>query len=102
MERNVCLIVIGIAGLMLFDLAYSTPQSYTDQAAFSAALPGTATTVDFDSALADTLILSGESVDGITFNYALEGVALKVSSASGTSYSTTSSTQFLGGRGVNK
>ena len=96
MERNVYLILIGLVGMMLFDLAWSAPQSYTDQTAFSAALPGTAITVDFDSALADALILSGESIDGITFNYALEGVALKISSQSGTGYSTTSSTQFLG------
>jgi len=87
---------LGLVGLMLSGIAQSTPQWYTDQAAFSAALPGISTTVDFDSATADALIPSGSSVDGITFSYALDGTKLKVSTQSSNNYSTTSGSQFLG------
>ena len=96
MDRVDLLIFLGISGVMLTGITHAAPQWHTDQAAFNAALPGVSTTVDFDSATADALIPSGGSVDGITFSYALDGTSLKVSAATGNSYSTTSGGQFLG------
>jgi hypothetical protein len=88
-------ILLSIAGVLLAGLAQAAPQAYTDQATFIAALPGASTTLDFDSAAADSLIPSGSALSGITFSYALDGVQLKVSTTSG-GYSTTSGSQFLG------
>ena len=86
--------VMALAGLA--GPAQATPAVYADQAAFTAALPGAATSIDFDAEPADSLIPPGGSVDGMTFTYALDGVALKVSSESGSTYSTTSPGHFLG------
>jgi hypothetical protein len=86
---------LAVAGLLLVGLARATPQIYTDQATYIAALPGASTTLDFDSATADSLIPSASALDGITFGYALDGVQLKVSTSGG-GYSTTSGAQFLG------
>ena len=96
MGRFTQIALLLLAGWLLPGYAAATPVGYTDQAAFSAALPGEATMVDFDSQSADYLIPSGSSVDGMTFTYALDGVALKVSSESGSTYSTTSPGNFLG------
>jgi len=96
MERHILVIVLGIVGVLLFGMTHATPQLYTDQTAFNAALPGVSTTVDFDNVAADTLIPSGGSVGGITFSYALDGANLKVSSETSNSYSTTSGGLFLG------
>jgi hypothetical protein len=88
-------IILAIAGCLLSGLVQAAPQVYTDQATFVAALPGASSTVDFDSATADSLIPSGSALSGIAFSYALDGVQLKVSTTSG-GYSTTSGSQFLG------
>jgi hypothetical protein len=87
--------LLSIAGVLFAGLAQAAPQAYTDQPTFVAALPGTSTTLDFDSATADSLIPSGSALSGITFSYSLDGVQLKVSTTS-SGYSTTSGTQFLG------
>jgi hypothetical protein len=86
---------LAVAGLLLVGLAQATPQTYTDQATYIAALPGASITLNFDSATADSLIPSASALDGITFGYALDGVQLKVSTSGG-GYSTTSGAQFLG------
>ncbi|MDP6414115.1 MAG: hypothetical protein QGG54_03660 [Gammaproteobacteria bacterium] len=96
LKHYILTIVQAIAGVMLSGNVYTAPLLYIDQEAFSVALPGIPTTVNFDSATADIMIPSGSSVDGITFSYALDGVKLKVSTESGSSYSMTSSGQFLG------
>jgi hypothetical protein len=73
--------------------------TYTDQAAFMAALPGTATTLDFESVTAPFIINSGDTLDGITFNYNFgpgQQVDMQVSSSTETGYATTSGTNFLG------
>lgn len=95
MERFFRLLPVLVA-ILLAGPVRAAPVGYSDQAAFTTALPGAATTVDFDSESADSLIPPGSSVDGMTFTYALDGVALKVSSESGSTYSTTSPGNFLG------
>lgn len=52
--------------------------TYTDQASFFSALPGSASTLDFDSLTAGTTIADGGKVDGITFDYDFGGVQLQV------------------------
>ncbi len=81
--------------------AAAVPQTYTDSAAFLAALPGAATTVDFDAVAAGTTVASGGSIGGLTVTYSLGGVSLAVTD--GTSFgaapvaaSSTSSPNFLG------
>ena len=73
--------------------------TYTDQAAFMSALPGTATTLNFESVTAPFVINSNDTVDGITFNYDFgsgKPVDMQVSSSLDTGYATTSGTNFLG------
>jgi hypothetical protein len=78
------------------NFAAAAPAVFTDQATFIAALPGTLTTLNFDSATANDLIPSGNALGGITFGYDLGGVSLKVSTEGESSYSSTSSSHFLG------
>lgn len=72
--------------------------TYTDQAAFMAALPGTANTLDFEGVTAPLIVNSGDTLDGITFNYSFgpPPVDMKISSSTDTGYATTSGTNFLG------
>jgi hypothetical protein len=73
--------------------------TYTNQATFIAALPGTATTLDFESVTAPFIINSGDTLDGITFTYNFgpgKPVDMQVSSSTDTGYATTSGTNFLG------
>jgi hypothetical protein len=86
---------------MLASQRAAAPQAYTDSAAFLAALPGVATTVDFDAVAAGTTIASGGSIDGLTLTYSLGGTSLAITD--GTSFgaapsaaSATSSPNFLG------
>lgn len=87
--------VLALAG----SVANAALVTYTDQAAFMAALPGTATTLDFESVTAPFIINSGDTLDGITFNYNFgpgQPVDMQVSSSTDTGYATTSGTNFLG------
>ena len=74
--------------------------TYTDQAAFLAALNGPANTLDFDSAASGSLIPSGSSLGGITFSYTFGGSSLAVTDGNqfggGGPFDTTSGTNFLG------
>lgn len=69
---------------------------YTDQAAFSSALPVASTIANFDGTTADTLVPSGTAIDGITFAYDFGGISLKVATTATAGYSTTSGAHFLG------
>lgn len=73
--------------------------AYTDQSAFMTALPGSATTLDFDSVTAPFVINDGDTLGGITFNYNFgpgAPVDIQVSSSIDTGYATTSGINFLG------
>lgn len=75
--------------------------TFTDQAMFLAALPGSANTLDFDSYDAGTTgIASGSTIDGIRFDYDFGGVQLQVTDGNrfggGGSFNTTSGSNFLG------
>jgi hypothetical protein len=80
--------------------AGALPVAYTDEAAFSAALPGPAVVADFDGIAAGTVIPSGGSADGITFSYDFGGVDLIVTdgdqAGGGGPFDTTSPPNFLG------
>jgi hypothetical protein len=91
----------ALAVLTFASGAAAVPQTYTDSAAFLAALPGPATTVNFDAVAAGTTVASGGSIGGLTVTYSLGGVSLAVTD--GTSFgaaavaaSSTSSPNFLG------
>ena len=66
--------------------------TFTDQAAFLAALSGPSNTLNFDSLAAGTTIANGDTVDGISFHYDFGGVQMQVSDG----FNTTSSPNFLG------
>ncbi|VAW60903.1 hypothetical protein MNBD_GAMMA10-2510 [hydrothermal vent metagenome] len=66
--------------------------TYTDQAAFMSALPGSANTLGFDNLAANTIITDGDSLEGITFNYNFGSVQMQVSDV----FDTTSPQGFLG------
>lgn len=67
---------------------------YTDQAAFTAALPGPASVFDFESFTAGDVLGDGVDVGGLMFNYGpdFSGEQLIVSDV----FDTTSGTNFLG------
>ncbi len=73
---------------------------FTDPTAFNAAvalLPGTSDTIDFESLTPDSTINSGDTIDGVTFNYGFgTGDLLRVSTETEAGQATTSGTQFLG------
>ena len=76
--------------------AQAAPVSFTDRAAFDAAVAGlnkaVTTTLNFDSLTAGSLIASGDALDGISFSYNLGKVNLQVTNDA----PTTSSPNFLG------
>jgi hypothetical protein len=92
--------VASLALLGLSTPAWAVPITYTDVAAFLAALPGPAITADFDGIAAGTVIPSGGSADGITFTYDFGGVDLIVTDGAqaggGGPFDTTSPPNFLG------
>jgi hypothetical protein len=89
-----------LAALALPASAGAVPTVYTSSAAFFAALPGAATTHDFDGLTSGQVIASGASADGITFTYDFGGVDLIVTDGTaaggGGPFATTSSPNFLG------
>ncbi|MGI9329175.1 MAG: dockerin type I repeat-containing protein [Gammaproteobacteria bacterium] len=87
---------LAIALLFLANTAAAAPTTYTQQASFIAALPGTANTLNFDSGAPGAAIPSGAAFNGITFVYDFGGVALKVGSQNTAGYATSSSPNFLG------
>ena len=72
--------------------AWSVTTTYTDPAAFAAALPGPAQVLDFDALVPGTLLPSGSTQDGVTFTYSIAGLTMKVVD----SFSTTSGSNSLG------
>lgn len=75
----------GLApALALLLVGHATPggaEGYVDRAAFLAALPGTAETVDFDGVASGTAVASGGVVGGVAFHYDYGGVLLEVTGA---------------------
>lgn len=88
------LYALGFAFALLSPLtAHSAIVVYTDPAAFSAAISGrTSTTENFDSAAEGSLIDSGTSFSGITFDYAWGIESMRINSDNPTN----SGTQYLG------
>jgi hypothetical protein len=68
------------------------PVTFSDQAGFFAALPGPATTLDFDGLPAGTTIGAESATGGIKFSYDFNGLSMKVTHL----YATTSAPNFLG------
>lgn len=79
---------------------YAATTTYTDPAAFLAALPGAANRLDFDSSAAGALIPSGSSLGGLTFTYNFGGGSLVATDGNqfggGGPFDTTSGANFLG------
>jgi hypothetical protein len=69
MQRIMTAVLVVLAVVGITRMGHAVPTGYTTQAAFVAALPGPATTVDFEGLAAGTLVPSGSSVGGITFTY---------------------------------
>jgi len=84
----------------LTGIAHAAIITYTDQVTFLTALPGSASTLDFDSVAAGTLIPSGSAVGGITFSYDFGTTSMAVTDGNqfggGGPFSTTSGSNFLG------
>jgi hypothetical protein len=84
-------LVFGLAALTPPNSAQAT-LGFTDPAAFAAALPGPAQTLDFESLPPGALIPSGSGAGGVTFTYSIAGLTMEVTNA----FSTTSGTNSLG------
>jgi len=78
----------------------AAPTAYTRSVAFLAALPGPATTADFDSLTTSAPIPSGSTADGLAFSYDFDGVSLVATAGaldgSGFGFTTTSAPHALG------
>jgi hypothetical protein len=89
-----------VLGVLFAGSADALPIAYTDSVAFLNALPGPATTLDFDSTAAGTTLASGSTLEGITFTYDFGGVELAVTDGNqfggGGPFDTTSGANFLG------
>ena len=81
----ICMFIVSIS-------ANAAITAYTDETSFLAALPGTASTLDFDSTTAGTLIPSGNSLGRVTFTYSISGLDMKVVN----DFVTTSPNNYLG------
>lgn len=80
--------------------ALAVPIGYTDYNAFMADLPGSATTLDFDSLAYGTIIADGGTVDGISFDYpVLAGYGVSMMITSDLELGTDDGGMFLGGDG---
>jgi hypothetical protein len=71
MQRIMAGVFVILAVMGITRLGYAVPTGHTTQASFLVALPGAATTVDFEGLATGTLVPSGSSVDGITFTYVI-------------------------------
>ena len=68
------------------------PQTYSNQAEFSAALPAEPSILDFDRLNDGTPLADKRTAEGITFNYDFQGLRMKIAHL----YATTSAPNFLG------
>jgi len=69
---------------------------FTSQAAFLAALPGPATTLDFETPAAGTLVPDGSSLGGVVFDYEIPPGSGGLTMAVVANFDTTSGSQSLG------
>lgn len=105
MQFKICKSRVGLLGgmalsaLAFMGTAHSAVTTYTDQAAFLAALPGGAPpfTLDFEAQTPGDVVLSGDTLGGITFTYSIDDgdggfLNMIVSSA----FDTTSGDNYLG------
>ena len=81
----------GMAALAAMQAAAGT-LTFTDQAAFFAALPGTPSTLDFEAVPVHTAVPSGATISGISFDYSLGGLTMGIVD----DFDTTSGRQSLG------
>jgi len=90
----------ALLGLAFSSSVFALATAYTDYPTFVSVLPGAATTLDFESATAGTLITSGSSIGGITFTYNFGPVSMAVTDGAqfggGGPFDTTSGSNFLG------
>ena len=91
--RSHRLTLLALAGFLVSATPVAaTTIAFTDSASFLAALPGPASTLDFEGLASGTTLPSGSSEDGITFTYAIDGLSLLVTD----SFDTTSGSNSLG------
>ncbi len=91
---------LTLSALAFVGTAHSAVMTYTDPAAFYAALPGVgpSSTLDFESQTTGVPVLSGDTLDGITFTYTIfddpppDTLDMIVSSG----FDTTSGSNYLG------
>lgn len=84
--------VCAVLGAGYSSLIQAEARTYSDQAAFEAALPAKPLVLDFDKLSAGTTIADASTTEGITFSYDFEGLRMKIAQL----YSTTSAPNFLG------
>lgn len=88
------LLVLFWVGALWTENAYAIPETFTDQASFQAAVAALPNqqTLDFEALSSGSLLSSGDSVGGITFNYAITGLTMQIRN----DYDSTSASNYLG------
>ncbi len=67
--KTTLFLAIGLLPFLWATQGGAAPAAYTDYDDFMAALPGTASVLDFDDMMFNETIWNGRTVEGITFNY---------------------------------
>lgn len=80
----ICVVISGVT--------QAEPRTYSNYAAFIAALPAKPSILNFDGLSSGATIADAATAEGITFRYDFEGLRMKVAHI----YSTTSAPNFLG------
>jgi hypothetical protein len=86
--------IVALASVVFSTASHAITTTYTTESSFLAALPGAASTLDFDSTASGTIINSGDSVGGITFTYSIGPPPINMAVVS--DFETTSGTNYLG------
>jgi len=86
--------VLALTTVLLSATSQAVTTTYTTESSFIAALPGPATTLDFDSIASGTIVNSGDTLGGITFTYSIGPPPVDMAVVS--DFETTSGTNYLG------
>ena len=86
------LAICVVLGSVNFSTAYAAPETFSDQAQFSAVLTDSTRVLNFDRLPTGMTIPNDSTAEGITFSYSFNGLPMKVTHL----YATTSAPNFLG------
>ena len=85
---------LALVSVLFATTGQAVTTSYTTESSFLAALPGPASTLDFEGTASGTIINSGDTLNGISFTYSIGPPPVDMAVVS--DFETTSGTNYLG------